>query len=208
MEEADLVNPVSVNQQTLSLSPLEVEEIISMFLDSRHIQKAYCQICHLWECGTQSSEGSVHFTVTIFPTEDMNKVVVEFQRISGSSLVFGSIFRDFKWKREYSEEESGGGIRTITEPPSLPTMESQKAIEALRCWLDLDPLEAATAIESIDDPEVGSLPAFRLLKMEAIQERTELKKDLSQIMADHMHLHRNLTMGAREGGAVGGHENN
>jgi hypothetical protein len=188
----DPMNPVSVNQQTLSLSPHEVEKIISLFLDSRHIQKAYCPLCHLWECTTQSSEGSVHFTVTIFPTEDPKKVIVEFQRISGSSLVFGSIFRDFKWNREHSEE-SGSDLPKIREPPVLPIMESQKAIEALRCWLDLDPLEAATAIGSIDDSEVGYLPAFKLLKMEAIQERAELEKDLTQMMADHVHHHRNLT---------------
>jgi hypothetical protein len=186
------VNPVSVNQQTLPLSPGEVEKIVSVFLDSRHIKKAFCSICHLWQCSAQSSEGIVHFAITIFPTEDPKRVIVEFQRISGSSLVFGSIFREFRWKREHSDEIISD-LRQIREAPVLPTMESDKAIEALRYWLDLDPLEASTAIECIDDPEVGSLPAFKLLKMEAIQEREELEKDFSKMIADHEHLHQNLT---------------
>jgi hypothetical protein len=186
------VNPVSVNQQTLPLSPGEVEKIVSVFLDSRHIKKAFCSICHLWQCSAQSSEGIVHFAIAIFPTEDPKRVIVEFQRISGSSLVFGSIFREFRWKREHSDEIISD-LRQIREAPVLPTMESDKAIEALRYWLDLDPLEASTAIECIDDPEVGSLPAFKLLKMEAIQEREELEKDFSKMIADHEHLHQNLT---------------
>lgn len=175
--------PPSVNCQVLSLTSDEVEVIIRVFLDSRHIRKAYCSECHMWQCSSETIEGIVHFTVTIYPTDDLNKVIVEFQRVSGSSLLFGSIFRDFKWKRENQYDVKP----QIKEPPTLPLVESLKAIEALRCWLTFDPLEATTAIECLDDPVTGSIPAFKLLKMEAIREKDAIRGDYLSKIKEHQH---------------------
>lgn len=185
--EMEELAPASVNCQLLPLAPEEVEKIIRVFLDSRHIKKAYCSECHMWQCSFESIEGIVHFTVTIYPTHDPDEVIVEFQRVSGSSLLFGSIFRDFRWKREGQHAEVHEEKPQIKEPPSLPDGESQKAIEALRCWLSFDPLEASTAIECLDDPLTGSIPAFKLLKMEAIRERAEIERDYISKIHEHQH---------------------
>lgn len=230
--------PISMNREFLSLSQIEVEKIIHIFLESRDIRKSYCSKCHSWQCSLETIEGLVCFNVTLFPSDTPNEVVVEFQRISGSSLIFGSIFREFKSKREESfdnknhnlnnsnnndinnlqqqqTEENGKeddnhnhnhnqqqhqqqhqtydyGSETIErlqiqDPPSLSSQESEKAIEALRYWLSFDPLEAATAIECLRDPDISTIPSFKLLKMEAIREKTQLTNQESSKLEHNHH---------------------
>jgi hypothetical protein len=177
----EVAAPLSVNRQILPLSPDEVDDIIRIFLDSRHIKQRYCLECHMWQCRAESMGGVVHFNVTVLPTENPHQVLVEFRRVSGSSLIFGSIFREFKWNREKNE------MPQVNAPPSLRSAESKKAIEALRCWLSFDPLEAASAIGCIDDPISASLPAFKLLRMEALREREEVDRLDSFQIAEHTH---------------------
>jgi hypothetical protein len=178
------ITPPSVNRQMLSLSPDEVDEIIRLFLDSRHIKQRFCLECHMWQCRAETLEGVVHFNVTVLPTGIEHQVIVEFRRVSGSSLIFGSIFREFKWNREGELMGTSQGIQS----PYLPVPESNKAIEALRCWLSFDPIEAGSAIKCIDDPATASLPAFKLLRMEALREQEALEILNPPQVAEHNHL--------------------
>lgn len=221
MNQNNNLNPISINSELISLSQTEVEKLIHIFLESKEIQKSYCSKCHSWQCCLETIEGSVCFNVNLFPSEISNQVIVEFQRISGSSLIFGTIFRDFKSKREESfsnqneeninlnqnnniliEHEYGSSEAIerlqIQDPPSLTSQESEKAIEALRYWLSFDPLEAATVIECLQDPDVSTIPSFKLLKMEAIREKIELTgNDSTKLEHNHsicdFNIHSNLT---------------
>ena len=227
--------PISITRECLSLSQIEVEKIIHLFLDSHtNITKSYCSKCHFWECTFETIDGLVCFNVNLFGCEKPNEIIVEFQRISGSSLIFSSIFREFKLKREeglfpqvsenilekdnvnndnnnkndedeeekdgnHSENSSDLRIKLqIQDPPPLTSQESEKAIEALRCWLSFDPLEASNAIGCLQDPDISSLPSFKLLKMEAIREKNEINDGENEIRKishyDHILLEGNSSV--------------
>ena len=141
--------PLACTNFCVSLSADSVVETLNAYLNDRDICIKYISGNFRWVCEVERNFENVKFEIQLYTSTD--GIIVEFQRLRGSSIIFSKLFRDTK-----SDICDGVRCATLSSPRSIfaalspdiccavssTDMDTCSVVEWIRC----DPVEGVKVL--------------------------------------------------------------
>ena len=131
----------------------DVSSIINDFLSSRGVHYDHFNHSSLWKCEVTNMIESCKFQIQLYSKSDDiidngEDYVVEFLRVSGSSLLFSAQYQHFKSENaaDCEPRDPSPLLSDVSELTNMETEKAQVALEEFVNWVSNDQSEAIQAV--------------------------------------------------------------